>query len=253
KRKDVLRHRTKPLSAQRKAAQKRSDIELHFEKFIRRYRELCIKPANLHNFDETGFRIGCLAGHIVFTRTIRHVYISDPDNRELVTLIESIDGESRTTDPMLIMPGQVMKQKHIPKGLNDGIRIAVSESGYTNDVLSYEWLKHFDKQTQPPNGEWRMLVMDGHGSHLTIEFVDYCYQPDVKISVFLLPAHSTHILQPLDIGVFQSYKHYHQELLENSIRFGGIDYKRTDFLASFQKMRDLTFKERVICSAFEKA
>jgi hypothetical protein len=47
-----------------------------------------------------------------------------------------------------------------------------------------------------------MLVMDGHGSHLTIEFVGYCYRLDVKISVFLLPAHSTHILQPLDIGVF---------------------------------------------------
>ena len=52
------------------------------------------------------------------------------------------------------------------------------------------------------NGEWRMLVMDGHSSHLTIEFVDYCYRPNVKISVFLLPAHSIHILQPLDIGVF---------------------------------------------------
>ena len=62
-----------------------------------------------------------------------------------------------------------------------------------------------------------MFVMDGHGSHLTKEFVDYCYEPEVKISVFLLPPHSTYILQPLDIGVFQSFKHYHQELLEESI------------------------------------
>jgi DDE superfamily endonuclease len=221
------------LSAQRKAAQKLSDIETHFSKFGRRYRQLEIKPCNLHNFDETGFRIGCLAGQIVFTRRGKQIYISDPDNRELVTSMESISAEGKTTDPMIIMPGQVMKEKHFPKGLNDGIRMAVSESGYTNDLLSFEWLKHFDLQTRPANGAWRMLVMDGHRSHLTKEFVDYCYNPEVKISVFLLPAHSTHILQPLDIGVFQSYKHYHQELLENSIRFGGIDYKRTDFLASF--------------------
>ena len=123
--------------------------------------------------------------------------------------MESISAIGKTTNPMIIMPGQQMKEKHFPKGLNDSIRIAVSESGYTNDVLSFEQLKHFDVQTQPPNGEWRMLVMDGHGSHLTIEFVNYCYHPDVKISVFLLPAHSTHILQLLDIGVFQSFKHYH--------------------------------------------
>jgi hypothetical protein len=35
-----LRHRSKPLSAQRKAAQKRADIEVDFEKFRRRYEEL---------------------------------------------------------------------------------------------------------------------------------------------------------------------------------------------------------------------
>ncbi len=167
--------------------------------------------------------------------------------------IKLIDSEGRTTNPMMIMPGQMIKEKHFLKGLNDGIRLAVSESGYTNDLLSFEWLKHFDAQTRPPNNEWRMLVIDGYGSHLTIEFINYCYRPKVKISVFLLPAHSTHILQPLDIRVFQSFKHYHQEVLEDSIRYGGNDYKRPDFLASFQKMRDLTFKKPIICSAFRKA
>lgn len=253
KRTGIFRQRTKSLSAQRKAAQSRSDIELYFEKFKHRARELKIKPHNLYNFDETGFRIGCLAGLVVFTSTDRQVYISDPDNREQVTSMECINAAGGTIHPMLIMPGQIMKEKHFPKGLHDGIRIAVSESGYTNDVLSLEWLKHFDDQTRPTDGEWRMLIMDGHGSHLTIEFVDYCYQPEVNISVFLLPPHSTHLLQPLDIGVFQSFKHYHQELLEESIRFAGVDYKRTDFLASFQAMRDLTFKTKTICSAFRKA
>jgi hypothetical protein len=181
------------------------------------------------------------------------VYISDPDNREIVTSMESISGTGKTTDPMMIMAGLLMKEKHFPKGLNDGIRLAMSESGYTNDILSFEWLKHFDMQTRPPNGEWRMLVMDGHGSHLTLEFVAYCYQPDVKISVFLLPAHSTHLLQPLDIGVFQSFKHYHQEVLEEAVRYGGVNYKKPDFLAAFQRMRDLTFKKTIICSAWWKS
>ena len=80
-----------------------------------------IKPCNLHNFDETGFRIGCLAGQIVFTQSGKQVYIADPDNRELITSMESIDGEGGTTNPMVIMPGRVIKEKHFPKGLNDGI------------------------------------------------------------------------------------------------------------------------------------
>src|SRR5450432_1527528 len=91
--------------------------------------------------------------------------------------------------------------------------------------------------------------MDGHGSHLTKEFIDFCFKH--KISPFLLPAHSTHLLQPLDIGVFQSFKHYHQALLEQSIRFGGIDYKRDDFLSSFQKMREQTFRAHIINRAWK--
>ena len=78
-------------------------------------------------------------------------------------------------DLMMIMASLLMKEKHFSKGLNNGIRLAMSELGYTNDILSFEWLKHFDVQTQPPNGEWWMLVIDGYRSHLTLEFVVYCY------------------------------------------------------------------------------
>src|SRR5277367_3227931 len=97
-----------------------------------------------------------------------------------------------------------------------------------------------------------MLVIDNYRLHLAKDFVDYCYRPNVKISLFLLPAHFTHILQPLDISVFQSFKHYYQLKLQDSIRYRGVDYKQTDFLASFQVIRDQTFKKHTICSAFEK-
>ena len=125
------------MSALRKAAQKCEDIESHFAKFQRDYRQYHIKPCNLHNFDETDFQVGCLAGQIVFNCTEKQVYISDSDNCELITSMESISAEGGTTDLMLIMSDQVMKEKHFPKSLNDDIRIEVSESDYTNDLLSY--------------------------------------------------------------------------------------------------------------------
>ena len=42
-------------------------------------------------------------------------------------------------------------------------------------------------------------------------------------------------------------------MLKESIRYGGLDYKRADFLTSFQRMRDLTFKKLIIYSAFAKS
>ena len=74
----------------------------------------------------------------MFTRTDKQVYISDLDNCKLVTSIESISAVGGTTDLIVIMPGQVIKEKHFPKGLNDSIQIGVSELGYTNDLLSFK-------------------------------------------------------------------------------------------------------------------
>lgn len=49
-------------------------------------------------------------------------------------------------------------------------------------------------------GEYRLLLLDGHTSHFNWEFFGYCL--DHKIIPFCLPAHSTHLLQPLDVGLF---------------------------------------------------
>jgi hypothetical protein len=83
------KRKTKPLSAERQAAQERVDIETHFRNFKAKCDELKIHPDDVHNFDESGFRIGCLRGQVVWTHAdVQAVYISDPDNRELVTLLE---------------------------------------------------------------------------------------------------------------------------------------------------------------------
>jgi hypothetical protein len=93
--------------------------------------------------------------------------------------------------------------------------------------------------------------MDSHGSHLTFEFMDIC--KEANIIPFLLPPHSTHLLQPLDIGIFQGYKHYHQESLEKHVRFSRIDFDKVEFLALLDGIRKATFKSSTIMSSFQKA
>ena len=44
------------------------------------------------NMDESGFRVGCIAGRIVITFIVKVVYLSDPDNRDLVLVIKCISG-----------------------------------------------------------------------------------------------------------------------------------------------------------------
>jgi hypothetical protein len=99
-------------------------------------------------------------------------------------------------------------------------------------------------------GKYRMLIFDGAGSHMSDQFTWYCWQHD--IIPFRLPAHTTHLLQPLDVGIFQPLKHWHQVPIVDSIQYGDLEYSKTEFLHAYQTIRDRTFKRQTILSAWQK-
>jgi len=61
-------------------------------------------------------------------------------------------------------------------------------------MLGMEWIKHFREVPKEivMDGKWRLLIVDGHGSHITVEFVGFCLS--INIVAYCLPAHSTHLL-----------------------------------------------------------
>ena len=46
--------------------------------------------------------------------------------------------------------------------------------------------------------------MDGHSSHMTANFIAFCME--YLIDLLILPPHISHLLQPLDVGVFAPLK-----------------------------------------------
>jgi hypothetical protein len=119
-------------------------------------------------------------------------------------------------------------------------------------MIALEWIKHFNEHTRPddPN-EIRVLLMDNQECHLTDEFIEYCYLNN--ITLFPLPPNSTHYLQPLDVGVFGPFKHWHQEVLYREIADGAYNFNKTDFFFHLQEIRDRTFKKSTILSAWERS
>ena len=54
------------------------------------------------------------------------------------------------------------------------------------------------------NQKRHLLIVDGHNSHVIIEVV--MQEMQVGLDVLTLPSHTSHRLQPLDVGVFVPYK-----------------------------------------------
>ncbi|KAI0990784.1 hypothetical protein K3495_g17403, partial [Podosphaera aphanis] len=129
--------RSKKLSAARKAATERGEVEEQSNRFRNEQSAKKIKPENIWNFDETGFRIGCLNGQLILIwAEQKAVYLIDLENRDYVTCIEAISASGKTILPMVILSGALLLEKFFGNDLDDGVLFAMTESGYTNDMLS---------------------------------------------------------------------------------------------------------------------
>lgn len=86
-------------------------------------------------------------------------------------------------------------------GAPEGSLGMATRSGWINTTIFLEVLKHIQKKTLCSKDNPILLLVDNHESHVTIEAVDYAR--DNGIVYLSFPPHTTHRLQPLDVGVFQ--------------------------------------------------
>jgi hypothetical protein len=245
--------KSKPMSASRLAAHIVEEVEDHFKSFKKCKEYWGIQDEDIYNFDETGFQIGVTSGEkVIVPKDTTVVYSADPENKELITSVETLNYGGRKVPPMIIFAGAYHLRRYFKHNDLDGdITFARSESGYSNDKLGVRYLEHFNYWASKSTGKYRMLIFDGHGSHLTQEFLDYCWLHHIR--PFQLPPHTTHLLQPLDVGVFQSLKHNFKKEVRREVFQGAREISRVDFFAFFQRFHDKTFKNpRIHKSAFRK-
>ncbi|KAI3532057.1 transposase [Colletotrichum abscissum] len=200
-----------------------------------------IKPANRYNMDETGILEGQGANGLVLgmaeTTSVRK---KQPGSRAWVSIIECISALGRALRPLTIFKGKTVQQQWFPLHLvpYDGWEFTATDNGWTTDLTAIEWLeKVFIPQTMPETeGEARLLIVDGHGSHTTTDFMWNCYINNIHL--LFLPPHSSHVLQPLDQSVFSPVKSaYRKELGYLSQWNDSTIIGKRNFLDCYQKAR----------------
>ena len=212
-----------------------------------------IHQDDVHNFDETGFQMGIIGSMKVVTGAERRARpeLVQPGDREWVTVIQSICAAGYATPPFIIYKGRVhisawYEEASIPRNW----KLSVSENGWTNNALGLEWLKHFDAHTKARQmGAYRLLILDGHESHLNQDFKDYCVEN--KILTLCMPAHSSHILQPLDVVCFSPLKRKYSQRVRDLARKRVFHINKEGFLPAFKDAFFDVFTEENCRKAFE--
>lgn len=121
--------------------------------------------------------------------------------------IECISAASVAILPLIIFKAKDTSTAQVPINTPLGQYFLTSNSGWTLNSHAYKWLTTvFKPLTKPADATQRqLLIMDRHRSHITVNVIAHCME--YVIDLLILPPHTLHMLQPLDVSVFLLLKH----------------------------------------------
>lgn len=127
---------------------------------------------------------------------------SKNDEKECVTAFLGGSAAGLPTPPMLIhafkrMPANILNSN--PKKWS----VRISDSGWQTQVTFFDYLTNIfynfllEEKVKLPI----ILFIDGHKSHVSLDLSEFCASHQIEL-IALYP-NSTHITQPMDVGVFK--------------------------------------------------
>jgi hypothetical protein len=252
---------TTPMDRLRHQADSYPKYEAYFTYLMGKLQEYEIPAEHTYNMDEKGLAMGMMGrSKRIFSRkqwerNVVRAPLQD-GSREWISILACICADGTTLPPGLIYQSDsenVWSTWVEDINQNRPAFVTASSSGWTNNDIGLQWLiQVFDRETKAKaRRSWRLLYVDGHGSHVTMDFLDYCVKN--KIIVLRFPSHATHTLQPLDVVVFKSLSlAYTYELEQFRVQsHGQLSMAKRDFFMVFWKAWESTFKPPLVLKAFE--
>lgn len=173
----------------------------NYERIMRQYN---FTPDRIINLDETGISTVLSTPKVIAGRKQRQVgQIVSAERGELVTFCGIITATGSSLPPVYVFP-RVHYKDHFLNGAPNGSLGLANRSGWMTSELFIRVLKHIQRLTSSNKNNPILIICDNHESHISIEAVNYCR--DNGIVYLSLPPHTSHKLQPLDVGVFGPFK-----------------------------------------------
>jgi len=229
-------------------------VEAWFDAFKDIVGRMNIDVKNIYNMDETGFSIGTMEStRIIVDSTYRTRHQAHPGRQEWISVVECVCADYTTLDPFVIFKGQNVLQSWIPNQVLNQWYFSANTKGWTSNLHGLEWLKRvFEPATRlKANGQQRLLICDGHDSHISGSFISHCIQN--RISLLVLPPHTSHLLQPLDVAIFGPLKKKLTTALLYLNEAQLVRIQKAEWMDAYIQARSIAISTRNIESAWRGA
>ena len=160
------------------------------------------KPGQIYNLDETGMPLNPKSLKTIHSCGDKNPYTVTSGRKSQISVLACVSASGQCIPPMVIWDRKKMKME-LTVGEVPGTMNGMSPKGWMNRELFEKWFcKHFLCYALPARP--LLLLMDGHSSHYSLEAIKMAAEEGVLL--FTLPPNTTHLVQPLDKGVFGPLK-----------------------------------------------
>ena len=204
---DIKIVKPQKLQMYRAKSASKETIDKYFRELgqVLRQNNLMEAPERIYNIDETGISMEHAPPKIVCSSTTNPQAITSP-RQSNVTIIAGANAIGNSIPPFYVIPGKRWCDDFLD-GAPAGSAGKMSSTGWSNmSVFEYYVTEHLAKHAKiAQNNAQSILVMyDDHKSHLSLTLTEWARQRNVIL--FVLPPHTSHLTQPLDVGVFGPFK-----------------------------------------------
>lgn len=190
------------MDAVRHTADSHTRYRIYFDLIHETIARFSIEASNTYNMDEKGFMIGILgrSKRIFDKRMWENKEVTAAlqyGERGVVTCLATICADGSALPPGLIFAALGDLRDTWVAGIEAGkheVFCSTSPTGWSNNEIGLSWLEQvFQRATKEKAlRDYCLLIVDGCGSHLTMDFINYCDSHRVLLAI--LPPHSTHTL-----------------------------------------------------------
>ncbi|CAH2228586.1 jg21237 [Pararge aegeria aegeria] len=169
--------------------------------------------------------------------------------RDNTTVLLCGNARGEKAPPMIIYKGKNVWDSWVSPDAYPNTSYAATDNGWMESEI---FEQYFIKTFLPTIGNQRpiLLIYDGHATHVGLNII--MKAREAGVTILKLPAHTSHVLQPLDVAVMKSFKDKWDSLLVKEQRLNvGVPLPK----AKFAQLIGEVWKEidgQVLKSGFRK-
>ncbi|XP_066587813.1 uncharacterized protein [Prorops nasuta] len=239
-----------------RASVSESDLRQWFAKlkiYLEEKNLLNIDPKRIFNLDESSFMLVPPKNDAVITKKgARAIYkVVSGNEKSCLTVLFTVTASGQLLPPMILFDLKTTPRKEVLEKIPTDWAVGNTEKGWMTSESFYKYIVNVFYNWLVENGiEFPVILYaDNHSSHLTMPLVKFCQEKQIEL-IGLYP-NSTHIIQPLEVGLFHVLKDKYKEANDAwRIKNNVIDVKKHMFTEILKTALDSYNFSNCIVSGF---